>query len=256
KVFRLALPHRLRCIFTSSIKMKILPVKWRHLIAAVLLLSLGTSGLIFWRARKALRIAASEVQSQGSLPFTVRRLVSVNSGFEWIDAAESFTGGAVFKGDFYLCGASGIFRYDNHGSLIQHYRPGQELPSTPLLRMTTGILRDAREPELLIVTGTEGILAFNGEEFRQILPDYPDARAITSILPLGSGQLLIGTRKSGVLVYDGLKLQPFHPALAALHVTELAGNEGDLWIGTQDQGVVHWQAGRTELFGEAQGMPD
>ena len=45
-------------------------------------------------------------------------------------------------------------------------------------------------------------------------------------------------------------------ALANLNVTELAGNEGDLWIGTQDQGVVHWQAGRAETFGEAQGMPD
>ena len=254
--FMLVFLDRLRCIFSSSTKMKILPVKWRYVVAIVLLLALGSAGLVFWRAQQALRIATSEVQSQETLPFSVRKLVSLNSSFEWINAPEAFTGGAIFKGDFYLCGASGLFRYDNHGSLVKHYRPGQELPSTPLLRMTTGVLRDAREPELLIVTGTEGILAFNGEDFRQILPDRPDARSITSILPLGSGQLLIGTRKRGVLVYDGQKLQSFHPTLAALHVTELAGNEGDLWIGTQDQGVVHWQAGRTEVFAEAQGMPD
>ncbi|HZS28325.1 MAG TPA: hypothetical protein VFB76_13930 [Candidatus Angelobacter sp.] len=236
--------------------MKILPVKWRYLIATVLLLIFSSAGLVFWRAQRALRIATSEVQSQESLPFSVHKLVPLNSSFEWISAPEAFTGGAIFKGYFYLCGASGLFRYDNHGSLVKHYRPGQELPSTPLLRMTTGVLRDAREPELLIVTGAEGILAFNGEEFRQILPDHSDARSITSILPLGSGQLLIGTRKRGVLVYDGQKLQSFHPTLAALHVTELAGNEGDFWIGTQDQGMVHWQAGRAEVFGEAQGMPD
>jgi len=255
-IFKPVLLDRLRCIFSSSTKMKIFPVKWRYVIAIVLLLALGSAGLVFWRAQQALRIATSEVQSQESLPFSVRKLVPLNNGFEWISAPEAFTGGAIFKGDFYLCGASGLFRYDNRGSLVKQYRPGQELPSTPLLRMTTGVLRDVREPELLIVTGTEGILAFNGEDFRQILPDHPDARSITSILALGSGQLLIGTRKRGVLVYDGQKLQSFHPTLAALHVTELAGNEGDLWIGTQDQGVVHWQAGRTEVFGEAQGMPD
>jgi hypothetical protein len=125
-----------------------------------------------------------------------------------------------------------------------------------LLRITTGVLRDAREPELLIATLSEGVLAFNGASFRQLFPADADARSITSLLPLSSGQLLIGTRKRGVLVYDGHSLQSFHPTLAALQVTELAGSEADLWVGTQDQGVVHWQAGRAETFAETQGMPD
>src|SRR5260370_28190895 len=93
-------------------------------------------------------------------------------------------------------------------------------------------------------------------DFRQILPAEPDNRTITSILPLGTGQLLLGTGERGVLVYDGQKLRVFHPTLAALHVTELAGNEGDLWVGTQDQGVAHWQAGPAETFTEAHGLPD
>ena len=186
----------------------------------------------------------------------MRKLAPVNSSFEWISAPETFTGAAVFKGEFYLCGASGLFRYDNRGTLLKHYRPGQELPSTPLLRMSTGVLKDAKEPELLIATQSEGVLAFNGDAFRQLFPADADARSITSLLPLSSGQLLIGTRKRGVLVYDGHALQSFHPTLAALHVTELAGSEADLWVGTQDQGVVHWQAGRAETFAEAQGMPD
>jgi ligand-binding sensor domain-containing protein len=29
-----------------------------------------------------------------------------------------------------------------------------------------------------------------------------------------------------------------------------------LWVGTENQGVVHWQAGRAETFAEAQGLPD
>ncbi|HEX4606371.1 MAG TPA: hypothetical protein VH724_20395, partial [Candidatus Angelobacter sp.] len=237
--------------------MKILSrLKWRFVVVAAVLIALGSAGLVFWRAQRALRIATAEVHSQQTLRFSVRNLAPVNSNFEWINAPEAFSGAAVFKGEFYLCGASGLFRYDSHGTLLKHYRPGQDLPSTPLLRMSIGLLKDAKEPELLIATLSEGVLAFNGASFRQLFPADADARSITSLLPLSSGQLLIGTRKRGVLAYDGHSLQSFHPALAGLHVTELAGSESDLWVGTQDQGIVHLQAGRAEIFAEAQGMPD
>jgi hypothetical protein len=256
-VSRFVLRDRLRCIFSSSPTMKnFLRRKWQYAIATVVFVALSSAGLVFWRAQRVLRIAEREVRSQETLRFSVRNLAPSSSSFEWISAPESFSSAAVFRGEFYLCGASGLFRYDNRGALIKHYRPGQDLPSTPLLRMSTGVLKDAEEPELLIATLSEGVLAFNGVAFRQIFPVDADARSITSLLPLSSGQLLIGTRKRGVLLYDGHSLRAFHPALAALHVTELAGSEADLWVGTQDQGVVHWQAGRTETFGEAQGMPD
>ena len=236
--------------------MKLPRVKWLYIVAAILLIVLVSAGTAFWRAQLALRTARVEVQSQANLPFSVHKVVPVNSSFEWISAPESFTAAVLFKGDFYLGGASGLFRYDSHGALIKRYRPGQELPSTTLLRMTSGVLNDSREPELLMVTATAGVLAYNGADFRQILPETADARSITSILTLQSGGLLIGTRKRGVLAYDGKTLRAFHPSLTQLHVTELAGNDGDLWIGTQDQGVVHWEAGRVEAFAEAQGLPD
>jgi hypothetical protein len=245
------------CIFLPLPSMKLKArIKWRYLTASVFLLALAGAGLVYWRATQALRTASRELQSSENLRFTVRPLQPVSSNFSWISSPAAFTGAAAFKGEFFLCGASGLFEYDSRGALVKHYRPGQELPPTPLLRMTTGVLKDARDRELLIVTLNAGVLAFNGSSFRQILPADADARSVTSILPLGSGQLLIGTRKRGVLVYDGQKLHAFHPTLAGLHVTELAGNESDLWIGTQDQGVTHFTAGRTESFAEAQGMPD
>ncbi len=231
-------------------------LKWRYVLASGLAIAVACVGLVHWQTTRALRVARQEVQSAGELRFTVRPLSPATSNFEWISAPASFSGATVFKGQFFLCGTSGLFEYDSRGVLVKHYRSGQELPPTALLRMTTGVLKDSREPELLIVTAGEGVLAFNGADFRQILPAEPDARTITSILLLGSGQLLVGTRKRGVLVYDGQTLRAFHPTLAALDVTELAGNEGDLWVGTQDQGVVHWQAGRAETFTEAQGLPD
>jgi outer membrane protein assembly factor BamB len=231
-------------------------LKWRYVTVVGAVLAASAVGIVYWQTNRALRRAAQELKAAGELSFTFRQLSPSSSPFEWISAPAVFSSGAVFQGDYYLAGASGLFRYDSRGELIRHYRPGQELPPTPLLRITTGVLRDSHEQELLLATADQGVLAFNGTNFRQILPSDADARSITSILVLSTGQLLLGTRKRGVLVYDGEKLQAFHPALVNLHVTELAGNESDLWIGTQDRGVVHFQAGRLETFGEEQGLPD
>ena len=92
--------------------------------------------------------------------------------------------------------------------------------------------------------------------FGQILPATSDARAITAILPVASGHLLIGTKKRGVLAYDGKQITVLHPSLDALYVTALAGSESDLWVGTLKQGVLHFHAGESDSFTEAQGLPD
>lgn len=231
-------------------------LKWRYVVAIALVLALASAGYVYRQANRALQRAAREVRSSNETEVTRRKLAPFAGGFEWISAPAAFSGAAVFQGDFWLCGASGLFRFDSHGNLIKHYRPGQELPTAALVRVTSGALRDSKTPELLLATTGEGILAFNGTDFRQILPADSDARSVTALLPLSSGQLLLGTRKHGVLVYDGEKLRAFHPSLSGLHVTELAGNESDFWVGTQDRGAVHWQAGRTETFSDANGLPD
>jgi len=122
--------------------------------------------------------------------------------------------------------------------------------------MAQGTLADAQEPELLIATAQDGLLAFNGRAFRQIVPQDADARNITTILPLPSGHLLFGTRKRGVLLYDGQRITVLHPTLKNLYVTSLAGTESDLWVGTLNGGVLHWHGGETDSFGEEQGLPD
>jgi ligand-binding sensor domain-containing protein len=108
----------------------------------------------------------------------------------------------------------------------------------------------------VVATAQEGLLAFNGHGFRQIRPQDSEARAITAILPASAGHLLIGTKKRGVLIYDGKHLSPLHPSLNSLYVTSLTGSESDLWVGTLNQGVFHWHAGAVESFGEEQGLPD
>lgn len=231
--------------------------RWLLVIAAPLLLAIVITGLIIWRVGVALTNAKQSQAEESNLKFTVRPLMPVrDNGFEWVSAPSAFTQAAVLKDHLYVAGPVGLFEYDGSGRPVRDYRVGRELPPAPLIRIATATLADSRDPELVIATDGAGILAFNGSTFRQLLPEDHDARSVTAILPTNSGHLLIGTAKHGVLLYDGRRLTPFHPALNQLHVTELAGSDADLWVGTLDKGVAHWHAGSADWFDTSNGLPD
>jgi ligand-binding sensor domain-containing protein len=222
------------------------------LTAAVVL---GT--LVIWRSSRAMRSAAEDVRAQHEFRFAVRPLTpALNTGFESVSSPAVFLQAARFQDHLYMAGPAGLQEYTPDGSLIHQYAVGGELPGSPLVALAPAVLADSREPELIVATANDGVLAFNGRAFRQILPAAADARAITAILPVASGHLLIGTRKRGVLVYDGKQITVLHPRLDALYVTALAGNESDLWVATLNRGVLHFHAGETDSFAEAQGLPD
>ena len=146
--------------------------------------------------------------------------------------------------------------YSPDGKLVARYRVGLELPAAPLVGMSIGRAADAAEPELYLATRGGGVLAFSENSSRQILPEANPLRQLTAVLPLPTGRILLGTEKSGVLVYDGTHLTPFHPQLSKLHITALAGDDSSIWAGTLDGGVIHWHAGQADRFTEAEGLPD
>ena len=237
--------------------MKIQPRTW--IIAGVLgsAALLGAAAGIRWAAQRAINKATSDLQAEQNLEVDVRALEpSGGLPFERIGTPSEFTGAAEFQSHLYLCGPGGLTQYDLEGKFIRAYRVGVELPPSPVPRLAVGMLADAHQQELILATEREGLVAFDGQRFRQIYPRDAVAREITAILPLASGRLLIGTEKAGVMVYDGHHLTPFHTTLANVHVTELAGDETDLWVGTIDRGVLHWHAGQTDAFTEADGLPD
>ncbi len=230
---------------------------WRAAAAAMLCLLILLAGVVGWRASRALHTATQEVRSEGEIRFTARPLPETQEqDFESISTPGVFFQAARFLGDLYIVGPAGLSQYNAGGTLLKHYAVGRELPSSALVAMAAAVLAGSREPELVIATAQDGLLIFNGRAFRQILPQDSNARTITSILPAASGHLLIGTRKRGVLLYDGNKITVLHPTLSNLYVTTLAGTESDLWAGTLNQGVLHWHAGETDSFGEEQGLPD
>jgi ligand-binding sensor domain-containing protein len=227
-------------------------------LAAIALaaLILGFCAFVAWRAQRALRSSEQDLAARESLPCEVRAVEpQPNPGFESLSAPAVFRGGAFFEGRFYLSGPAGLFAWTPDGRLAHIYHVGTDLPPAPLGPMAVGTLADARHPELLIATSGAGVLAFDGSSFRQIRPADPDVRQVTALLLLDSGSLLLGTAKRGLLVWDGQVLRSFHAITANRYITSLAGNEGNLWIGTLD-GLLHWQGGQAERIGEQQGLPD
>ena len=229
----------------------------RAVVTACVVAVLGLATLVIWRSSQAIRSAAENVRSEHEFQFVARPLPQLlNAGFELINSPAVFVQAARFEDHLYIAGPAGLLEYAPEGALLHEYAVGRELPGSPLIGLATGVLADAHEPELIVATANDGLLAFNGRSFRQILPTSADARAITAILPAPSGHLLFGTKKRGVLVYDGEKISALHSTLDAVYVTALAGNESDLWVGTLGSGVLHFHAGATDRFSEEQGLPD
>ena len=232
-------------------------VSVRVAVAASLALALGFAIFVMWRTTRALRSATEDVRAEREFRFSVHPLAAaLDTGFEVVSSPAVFLQAARFQDHLYIAGPSGLQEYDPSGTLLHQYSVGIDLPGSPLIALSPAVLSDSHESELIIATANDGILAFNGRAFRQILPANSDARAITTILPVPSGHLLFGTKKRGVLVYDGKQITVLHPTLDALYVTSLAGNESDLWVGTLTHGVLHFHAGETDTFTEAQGLPD
>lgn len=225
--------------------------------AGILALLISAGGFVGWRVSHALKLAREEVRSGGTIRFHVRPFSPPTElSFEVVSAPAVFLQAARFENHFFIAGPAGLLEYDLAGAPVRQFAVGRDLPGSPLVALATGILADSREPELIVATAQDGLLAYNGRSFRQIYPEDSSARGITSILPAGSGHLLIGTKERGVLVFDGKQMSALHPTLEHLYVTVLAGSESDLWVGTLNQGLLRWHAGATESFTEEQGLPD
>ncbi len=210
-----------------------------------------------WKVSRSLKDARAQVANLGQVRFrTVALDRPVPAGFESISSLAQFRDAALFRGRFYLCGPSGLLAYDASGSLATRYRPGLELPPSPLVAMASGVGSDSGQPQLWIATAGEGLLIFDGRRFVQIRPDEQSSRNLTALLTLTSGRVLLGTERNGVLVWDGRSMARYHPALNDLQVTALAGSEQDLWVGTIDRGVFRWHAGQLDHFSESAGLPD
>jgi hypothetical protein len=210
------------------------------------------------RFNMTLRAARSQVSRENSLAFTLEPIAPASGPvFEPVGVADIPTTAAIFDGKLYLAGPSGLAIYDSPVAAPHRLRTGIELPPAPILDLAVAHLRGHPAPELLGITHGAGLLLFDAHAPpRELLPSASEARDLTALLPLSSGDLLLGTRHAGVLIFDGTQLRSFSPALVNLDVTALAGTETDVWIGTRDRGLRHWHSGQLDSLDADAGLPD
>lgn len=238
-------------------------------IPVALLLAVALTAV--FSARRALNRASRTAASEGELPFTFRPLDTSDAarslGAETVASHPSYTTGAFFLGDLYLGGQSGLTIRRAGGTSRLNLRSGFELPAAPIHAMAVGRVRGTSEPRLLLATGGAGLLLLEPGSgatptIHQLLPAAAGARDLTALLPLATGELLLGTRHRGVLVYNGATLAPLQFTLpdvnpATLQITALAAvDSASFLIGTRDAGVFYSHAGTVGHINSASGLPD
>ena len=242
------------------------------LLAIPVALLLTVALTVVLSARRALNRAAQTAPKEGQLAFTLQALDTSSNlarslGSESIASGPGYTSGAFFRGDLYLGGRSGLTVLRADGSTRLRLRTGFELPVAPIDSIEVGRVRGASEPQILLATAGAGLLLLepgsgSNPQIQQLLPADADARDLTAMLPLLTGDVLLGTRHRGVLIYNGTTLAPFRFALpginpATLQVTALAAvNSASFLIGTRDSGVFHAHAGTVDRANLASGLPD
>ncbi len=209
---------------------------------------------MLWRARATLGEVRESVASEGILKVTDRVYTPPTlRAVRKLGSFRKLTDGQLFEGRLYLSGPAGLVAYEAPSfQQVKKYEAGAGFPAAPITALATGVSRSSRV--LWIATWGEGLVEFDGSQFRHVLPADAKYRKITSLLALSTGRVLLGLEKAGVAVWDGKDLRPFHPALTNLPVTALSGDDSSLWVGTLDRGLVHWNAGGVETLNDT--LPD
>ena len=222
---------------------------WIVAAGAAALCLLTGAAFVSLRVQHLLSSTRARVAREGEIAFDFGPLPPLeNTGFQPLAAPDVYRAGTIFQGKLYLAGAGGLAEFSSLSARPKRLQIGLDLPAAPIAALSVGMLRGDSGPQLLLATSGEGVLLFDGTGVRELRPREAAARDVTALLPLASGDLLIGTRQRGLLVFNGKSLTAFHPDLRGLNITALAGDEGDFWIGTRNRGVYHWQAGRLESF--------
>ena len=242
------------------------------LLAIPVALLLTVALTVVFSAHRALNHATQAAASEGQLAFTLRTLdpssnLARSLGSETIASAPSYTAGAFLLGDLYLGGQAGLTILRADGTTSLNLRSGFELPVAPINSIASGHLRGTSGPQLLLATGGAGLLLLEpgsgaNPTIHQFLPAATDAGDLTALLPLATGDVLLGTRRRGVLIYNGATLVPLRFTLpgvnpASLQITALAAvDSASFLIGTRDSGVFYVHAGTVDHANSASGLPD
>lgn len=201
--------------------------------------------------RRTLQGAGETVAKRHELRFSLGPYrPAVGAGFTPLVAPANLRAGVALHGTVYLSGPGELIAFDGSGAQQHVWHVGADLPGAALGPVVAVQLRGVGRPQIAVGTAGAGVLLWDdlSGQMRQLLPAAAELRDVTALAALPDGELVLGTRRAGVLSFDGEKLQVFRPEFKGLNVTSLLATADDLWVGTQSDGVYALRGGTTQHF--------
>jgi len=223
------------------------------LLLAVLALIVTLAGA--WQVkRQADRQLAEERarrEKQNRIPFEQKSLKPISSKAIAIWQNHQATRAiARFNDSYFVASDGGLIELDRTGKLVRHYTVLDGLPESDLLSLATF------NSKLFIGTRTEGLVEFDGSQFRGFSWTDRTSQSIDALLA-DEGRLLIGTRAGGLIAFDGREFKELITGTEHQHLLEinlLSRNGPRLFVGTFADGLWVEEGGHWSHFTTVDGL--
>jgi len=203
------------------------------------------------RADQKLAEERARREKQNLVPFEQKLLKPISSkAIEIWQNHQATRAIARFNDSYFLASDGGLIELDQTGKLVRHYTVLDGLPESDLLSLAVF------NSKLFIGTRTEGLVEFNGSQFRGLSWTDRTSQSIDALFA-DEGRLLIGTRAGGLMAFNGREFKELtagteHQRL--LEINHLSKDGSRLFIGTFADGLWIEEGGRWAHFTTADGL--
>jgi len=223
------------------------------LLLLVLALIAGLIGV--WQVKQQADRQLAEERAlrdkQDLIPFEQKLFKPIDSkAIEIWQSHQSTRAIARFNDSHFVASDGGLIELDQTGKLVRHYTVLDGLPESDLLSLAVF------NSKLFIGTRTEGLVEFNGSQFRGYRWTDRTPQSIDALFA-DEGRLLIGTRAGGLIAFDGRDFKELtagteHTRLLEINYLSKAGAR--LFAGTFADGLWIEEGGRWSHFTTADGL--
>lgn len=225
----------------------------KTLLLLLLALIAGLIGVwqVKQRADRQLAEERARRDKQNLIPFEQKLFKPIDSkAIEIWQSHQSTRAIARFNDSCFVATDGGLIELDQTGKLVRHYTVLDGLPESDLLSLAVF------DSKLFIGTRTEGLVDFNGSQFRGYRWTDRTPQSIDALFA-DEGRLLIGTRAGGLLAFDGREFKELtagteHKRL--LEINHLSKDGARLFAGTFADGLWIEEGGRWSHFTTADGL--
>ncbi|MEN3327978.1 MAG: hypothetical protein V7638_2785 [Acidobacteriota bacterium] len=229
------------------------PIRKTLLLLLVLALVAGLIGAWQVKQQADRRLAEERArrEKQDLIPFEQKLLKPIDSkAIEIWQNHQASRAIVRFNDSYFVASDGGLIELDLAGKLLRHYTVLDGLPESDLLSLAVF------NSKLFIGTRTEGLVEFNGSQFRGLSWTDRASQSIDALFA-DEGRLLIGTRAGGLIAFNGREFKELTAGTERtrlLEVNHLSKDGSRLFIGTFADGLWIEEGGRWSQFTTADGL--